>query len=124
MVPARVRAEELATNAQLGAAELRRGDAGADAGAGRVGARRRPRRLLPAPVRLARLNAGGRAIEHLQGSVLKVHRQRLLCKRIQFVPRSSHFSSYHGPCNVVTDNHLQLFQKKNNHLQNEPLKFW
>ena len=82
MVPARVRAEELATNAQLGAAELRRGDAGADAGAGRVGARRRPRRLLPAPVRLARLNAGGRAIEHLQGSVLKVHRQRLLCKRI------------------------------------------
>jgi hypothetical protein len=36
-------------------AELRRGDAGADAGAGRVGARRRPGRLLPAPIRLARL---------------------------------------------------------------------
>ncbi|GJN25597.1 hypothetical protein PR202_gb13443 [Eleusine coracana subsp. coracana] len=35
--------------------ELWCGDAGADAGAGRVGARRRPGRPLPAPVRLARL---------------------------------------------------------------------
>ena len=38
-------------------AELGRGFSGADAGARRVGARRRPRRLLPAPVRrLARLS--------------------------------------------------------------------